>query len=123
MTQINLTTQLCFERPRLRRIKIRHSCLQPPPKHGHTLQHTATHCNTLPSATAKTWTHTATHCNTLQQAAARCNTLQHTARTATRCSTLRHTATYYFHSHSCALHKTYSLCCLQCGSLCCPPMA
>jgi len=34
------------------------------------LQHTATHCNTLP--------HTATRCNTLQHTATHCNTVQHT---------------------------------------------
>ena len=35
--------------------------------------------------------HTATHCNTLQHFATHCNTLQHTA---THCSTLQHTATW-----------------------------
>jgi len=35
-----------------------------------TMQHTATHCNTL---------HTATHCNTLQHTATHWNTLKHTA--------------------------------------------
>jgi len=99
MTQINLTTQLCFERPRLRRIKIRHSCLQPPPKHGHTLQHTATHCNTLPSATAKTWTHTATHCSTLQQAAARCSTLRARQHAAAHCDIQQHTTFILIHAH------------------------
>ena len=75
------------------------------------LQHTATHCNTLP--------HTATHCNTLQRIAMHCNALQHTSvhfsylstlcvpcfgrnlahwntlqHTATHCNTLQHTATH-----------------------------
>jgi len=36
-----------------------------------TVQHTATHCNTLH--------HTAPYCNTLQQTATHCNTLRHTA--------------------------------------------
>ena len=76
-----------------------------------TLQHTAPHCNTLPTHcqhTANTLQHTntdngrnsrchkecldtlqhtATHCNTL-------NTLQHTATHWTHCSTLQHTATH-----------------------------
>jgi len=73
-----------------------------------TLQHTATHCNTLQHAAT-------THCNTLQHAAThhnvlpfvetsatQCNTLQYTAthrntlqHTATRCNTLQHTAPNY----------------------------
>jgi len=65
-----------------------------------TLQHTATHCNTLqlkhvfhfrilpPSTVA---THIATHCSTLQHTAAHCNTLQHTA---THCNTLQHIAVH-----------------------------
>ena len=87
---------------------------------GYTLQHTATHCNTLQ--------HTATtHCNSLQHTATHCNTLQHTyitlqqasrlstwipaaktktlspedvsavilgSHTATRYTSLQHTATY-----------------------------
>ena len=44
----------------------------------HTLQHTATHCNTLQ--------HTATHCSTLQHTG-HCNTLQHTA---IHCNTVQH---------------------------------
>ena len=62
-----------------------------------TLQHTATHCNTLHSLQ-----HTATHCNTLQHTATHCISLQHTAtifhalqhNDATHCSTLQHTATH-----------------------------
>ena len=70
------------------------------------LQHTATHCHTLP--------HTATHCNTLQHTATHCKLLQHTLwdfggydllqhttthchtlpNTATHCHTLPHTATH-----------------------------
>jgi len=46
---------------------------------------TATHCNTL-----HTLQHTATHCNTIQNTTTRCNVLQHTA---TRCNTLQHAAT------------------------------
>ena len=44
---------------------------------GNTLQHSATHCNTLE--------HTATH------AATHCNTLKHTACVETDCNTLQHT--------------------------------
>ena len=85
-----------------------------------TLQHTATHCNTLqPTAThtlaqwdtcqtrLMTKSHS-THCNTLQHTATHCNTLQHTLLpnethvkqdwwqshtqpTATHCNTLQHT--------------------------------
>ena len=65
-----------------------------------TLQHTATHCNTLHALQHSA--HTATHCNTvhaLQHTATHCtqrNTLQHSAHTATHCNTqhtLQHTAT------------------------------
>jgi len=52
--------------------------------------HTATHCNTRqhPCITLQ---HTATHCNTLQHTATHCNTLQHTA---THCNTRQHAATH-----------------------------
>jgi len=43
-----------------------------------TLQHTATHCNTL-QHTCSTLQCTATHCNALQFATAQCNALQHAA--------------------------------------------
>jgi hypothetical protein len=72
-----------------------------------TLQHTATHCNTLQERERQQrgalLQHTATHCSTLQHTArerasakrcfvaTHCNTLQHTA---THCSTLQHTATH-----------------------------
>ena len=73
-----------------------------------TLQHSATHCNTLQHTTA--WVtrriirlqhaathgnilqHTAAHCSTLQHTAAHCNTLQHAA---AHCNRLQHTATHY----------------------------
>jgi len=65
----------------------------------HTLQHTATHCNTLQRTAAhynllqqnmlasvevkrserSVGAHTAAHCSTLQRTAAHCNILQHTA--------------------------------------------
>ena len=46
--------------------------------HCHTLQHTASSCNTLQHIPERrSEQHTATHCNTLQHAATRCNTLQH----------------------------------------------
>jgi len=49
-----------------------------------TLQHTATHCNTL---------HTATHCNALQHTTTHCNTLQHIRHyTAIYGNTLQHIA-------------------------------
>jgi len=83
------------------------------------LQHTATHCNTVQHGATRrhtlqhSATHnklffhascscdiTATHRNTLQHTAIHCNILQHTAphcttlhHTATHCSTLQHTAT------------------------------
>jgi len=56
--------------------------LQHPATHCNTMRYTATHCNTRH--------HTATHCNTLQHTATHCNTPQHTA---PRCNTL-HTATH-----------------------------
>jgi len=63
------------------------------------LQHTATHCNTLP--------HTATHCNTLQHTTRHCDTLQHTAthystlqHTVTHCNTLQHTAPHCKHCNT-----------------------
>ena len=83
------------------------------------LQHTATHCNTLQhtggaardaSCRSTCWNptqcNTATHCSTLQHTATHCNTLQHTygaARDAsyrstcwnsTQCNTLQHTAAH-----------------------------
>ena len=47
-----------------------------------TLQHTATHCNTLkmPWVELKVDVLTATQCNALQHTATHCNTLQHTLR-------------------------------------------
>jgi len=66
--------------------------------HYNTLQHAATHCNTLqyqPHSKGQElckWGRevTATYCNTLEYTATHCNTLQHTA---THCMTLEHTAT------------------------------
>jgi len=70
--------------------------------HCNTLQHTTTHCNTLQhtlqqlrnSAVPITQQHTATHYNTLQHTATHCNTLQCTAtriavHTVTHCNTLQ----------------------------------
>jgi len=87
--------------------------LQPSATHlSKTLQHTATHCNTLQTycnTLKKTWpftffldpgsTQTATHCNTLQHSATLCNTLKQLAtsvlnilqHSATHCNTLQHT--------------------------------
>jgi len=52
----------------------------------YTLQHTATHCNTLQHRVYSVWVCSlvSTHCNTLQHTATHCNTLQHTA---THCNT------------------------------------
>jgi len=70
-----------------------------------TQQYTSTHyCNTLPTwpPLLKFWfvsgmctlQHTATHCNTLQHTATHCNTLQHITM---HCNTSkRHTATHYY---------------------------
>ena len=90
------------------------------------LQHTATHCNTMPrdATHCNTLHHTAsggahgskaeyaaTDCNILQHTATHCYTLQHTASdgarasnakyTATDCNILQHTAT-----HCITLHQT-----------------
>jgi len=71
-----------------------------------TLQHTATHCNTL-QHTTRCNTHLLllllagrasdgeTHCNSLQLTTTHCNSLQHSAM---HCTTLQHTAAYYFAS-------------------------
>jgi len=53
-------------------------------KEAYTLQHTATHCNTLqhtrrPHIARRHLRKRSTHCNTLQYTATHCNTLQHTA--------------------------------------------
>ena len=53
------------------------------PAFSASMQHIATHCNTLQ--------HTATHCNTLQYTATPCNTLQHLTR---HCNTLSYTTTH-----------------------------
>ena len=64
-----------------------------------TLQHTATHCNTIrDSAThpctdcCNTLQHTATHCNTMQHNAPQCETQRHTHALVaeTHCNTLQH---------------------------------
>jgi len=72
------------------------------------LQHNATHCNTLVniatlcygiSSTRGTLQHTATHCNTLQHtlyhAATLCDTLPWHVKIQPHCITLRHTVTHY----------------------------
>jgi len=69
-----------------------------------TLQHTATHCNTLQHALQ----HTATHCSTLPHTATHCNTLQHTA---THCNTTLdrqdHTQVQRDVTHSCVTWLIY----------------
>ena len=75
---------------------------------GAYLQHTATHCNTLHTATqfstmqpaatrCNTLLNTATHCNALQRTATHCITLPHSA---TQCNMLKHTATHSFDMRS-----------------------
>ena len=79
-------------------------------RHSRTLQHTATHCNTLERTVSdslaiiktqrcsRTLQHTARRCNTLQHTATHC--LRHAAiiktqrRSRTHCNTLQHTATH-----------------------------
>ena len=61
--------------------------------HNNTLQHTATHCNTM--QTHVIWQHTAIHCKSLQRTATHCNTLQHTA---IHCNTLQVSATQQQHT-------------------------
>jgi len=73
--------------------------------HYSTLQHTATHCNTMQHAAAThcntlqhTVHHTATHtlhCNALQHMAAHCNTCTALQHTTAHCSTLQHNATHW----------------------------
>jgi len=89
----------------MQEIEIHCNTLQPATwTHRNTLQHSATHCNTM----HYTLQHTAIHCSTLQltqtakhdisgtrEMKTHCNTLQHNAlRTAAHCSTLQHTATH-----------------------------
>ena len=64
-------------------------------KRCNTLQHTATHSNTLAPAPTAALAPPLKHCNTLQHTLKHCNTLQHTA---THGNTLQHTCTS---SHSC----------------------
>ena len=59
-----------------------------PQTHSNTLQHTATHCNTLQSSLSKRL-QTLTY--TMARFQKNSNSLQHTA---THCNTLQHTATY-----------------------------
>jgi len=72
-------------------------------KRCNTLQHAATHCNTLQH----------THSNTLQHAATHCNTLQHT-----HSNTLQHTATS---PGCCRVLQCVAVCCsvLHCVAACC----
>ena len=94
--------------------------------HWNTLQYTARHCNTLLSFYKnRTLQHVATHCNTLQHTATHCITLQHTA---THCNTLQHTAAHekedlqishiYIRD---AMSLAIAVCCivLQCVAVCC----
>ena len=75
-------------------------------RHCNTLQHTATHCNTLVLTCAlfqigNTLQHTTTHCNTMQHTATHCNTWQHTPtlqHIATHCNTLQYTAEILQHT-------------------------
>jgi len=107
--------------------------------HYNTLQHTATHCNTLQQQTATRWfhktprkrypssRHTAAHCNTLQHISAHCSTLQHTAarcstlqHKATQCNTVQHGATHYNTLQHTATHiapHTATHCNTHCNAL------
>ena len=67
---------------------------QDPNKLHHTLQHSATHCDTL-QQTSDTLQHNTTHCSTIQRNATHYSTMQHTA---THCKTLQHTATDMRHT-------------------------
>jgi len=85
---------------------ITYSCttLQHTATHRNTLQHIATHCNTLQ--------HTATHRNTLQHIATHCNTSQHTA---THRNTLQHLARHCStHMISHMVSHTHVLMCCRC---------
>jgi len=69
-------TQLCF----LRTIMSRPTHTRPTQtgrEQGDTLQHTATHCNTLPATHCNSLQQTATHCNRILQISTDCSTLQH----------------------------------------------
>ena len=73
-----------------------------------TLQHTATHCNTLqPHTYTSPCERYAPHCHTLQHTATHCNTLQHTA---THCNTLQHTAATHIHMTQRDMHHTATHC-------------
>jgi len=71
------------------------STLYVPSKTEHSMQHTATHCNTLQ--------HTATHCNTLHHNATHCNTQQHTV---TLCNTLHYTVPHNALQHAATHNNT-----------------
>jgi hypothetical protein len=100
--------------------------------HCNTLQHIATHCNTLWGCRmlgaffiailiqvialilcileySRNKTISQVHCNTLQHTATHCNTLQHTA---THCQTHRHTSTQHTVKQdvACTLQDTATLC-------------
>jgi len=77
-----------WKRHLLRHIEV---TLQHTATHGNTLQHTAIHCNTrhFYRHFEVTLQHTTTHCNTLQHPATPCNTLQHPATHVTFIDTLR----------------------------------
>ena len=72
------------------------------------LQHTATHCNTLQP--------TATHCNPLHHTAPHCNTLQHTISATTL--NLFHSRNFFVVSTVCC--SVFAVCCsvLQCVAVC-----
>ena len=91
-----------------------------------TLQHTATHCNTLQHTEVDT-SGCRTHCNTLQHTATHCNTLQHTEADTSGC---RHTyicmscadvCHSVVHRHNSAQHTSVRFCLLSCAAfgICC----
>jgi len=82
-----------------------------------TLQHTATHCNTLPYTATLTHSHSAaSHCDTLQHTATHYNTLQHSHtctlphRTVTHYNTLQHSTHSHFATHRNTLQHTATHC-------------
>jgi len=96
-----------------------------------TVQHTATHCDTLQQTATQgtTLQHTATYCNTLQHTATRCTTLQHTAHCNTHHETEGNRAirstTNWHQRHCvcirCSVLQCVAVCCsvLHCVAVCC----
>jgi len=69
---------------------------------SYTLQHTATHCNTIPNIT-----HTVLAQDVVIALANMATAASHISYTTTHCNTLQHTATHYLTSHTPYRHKTW----------------